>query len=222
MFRHGRFDQSGRQCVYANSLARIFDRSCLRQANDSVFCSHIRAYAALGDQSGNRRVIDNRAAAYLQHLLNFVFHCEKYSLHIHCKGLVESRFFPVSQRCHRWQNAGVVKGAMQSTESFDRSSNEVFHLLGVPHIGLHQIASPFWYLIVFTVSTPAGLMSPMTSFAPCRANRSDVARPMPLVPPVTSATLFVKSNGLFGVTSKRLGRSDDRLFRKNPRILRVE
>src|SRR5215475_5325310 len=40
---------------------------------------------------------------------------------------------------------------------------------------------------------PAPSRSTTTTFAPCRANATDVARPMPLPPPVTSATLPVKS-----------------------------
>src|SRR5262245_52032515 len=57
-----------------------------------------------------------------------------------------------------------------------------------------KMASPRSSLIISAVSTPAGLTSPITTFAPKRANRSDAALPIPLLPPVTSATFPEKLN----------------------------
>ena len=59
---------------------------------------------------------------------------------------------------------------------------------------------PFWRMMPAVASAPALSRSTTTTFAPWRANAADVARPIPLPPPVTSATLPVKS---IRPTSKR-------------------
>src|SRR6266404_4889922 len=47
MFRHRRLDQSRREGVDSNSLARIFDRGSFRQTNNCVFRGHVGTDAAL-------------------------------------------------------------------------------------------------------------------------------------------------------------------------------
>src|SRR5919197_6041550 len=55
-----------------------------------------------------------------------------------------------------------------------------------------NMPSPPFFLMRETISFPSFSRRPeTTTFAPSRANASAVAEPMPLVPPVTSATLLV-------------------------------
>src|SRR3954464_3529143 len=56
-------------------------------------------------------------------------------------------------------------------------------------------ASPPFALIPLTTSSQAGsLRLETTTLAPCAAICSQIARPMPRLPPVTTATLPVRSN----------------------------
>ena len=53
---------------------------------------------------------------------------------------------------------------------------------------------PVSRMSVATASHASGLRLETTTFAPCSAMRSAMARPIPLVEPVTMATLPVRSN----------------------------
>src|ERR1700704_5229501 len=57
------------------------------------------------------------------------------------------------------------------------------------------VASPPFSLMPFTTSSQAGnLRLETTTLAPCAAICSQIERPMPRLPPVTTATLSVRSN----------------------------
>jgi hypothetical protein len=91
---------------------------------------------------------------------------------------------------------------MQAAIALDRGRDK-----GSPLPSLHgtsvctKMDSPPSRLIRFTVSRPAGSISPMTTFATLCAKSSAAARPIPRLPPLTSATLPAKLNGVL-LTSK--------------------
>ena len=80
MLGHRRFYQTWRQRIDANSLAGIFDRCGLRQPDYTMFRRGIGADARVRDHSRDRGVVNDSAAAVLQHQLDLVFHAKKYSL----------------------------------------------------------------------------------------------------------------------------------------------
>ena len=57
-----------------------------------MFGCDIRADSRLRDQAGDRYVIDDCAAAALQHVRDLVFHAQKNAFQIDSQRLVESRF----------------------------------------------------------------------------------------------------------------------------------
>ena len=59
------------------------------------------------------------------------------------------------------------------------------------------MAEPGWLALIAaaTASQAAALREEMATLAPCSASRSAMALPMPLVEPVTMATLPVRSKG---------------------------
>ena len=148
---HCGFNHAGRNRVDSNSLARIFERSCLPQT-------------------------------------------------------VESSVINVSERYGRRKNARVIKCAMQSAISLNCCRDQIFTMPSSLTSVLTKIASPSSRLIFSTVSDPAGSTSPITTFAPLCAKSSAVARPIPRLPPVTSATLPEKSKvfaDTFRISSSR-------------------
>ena len=69
------------------------------------------------------------------------------------------------------------------------------------------VASPPLALMPFTTSSQAGsLRLETTTLAPCAAICSQIERPMPRLPPVTTATLPVRSNIIVVVSSPSVSR----------------
>src|SRR5579864_9056576 len=81
------------------------------------------------------------------------------------------------------------------------------------------IASPPLALIAFTTSSQAGsLRLDTTTLAPWAAICSQIERPMPRLPPVTTATLPDRSN-IMGVSWSSLGEQGDQLNMHRPQEL---
>ena len=86
---HRRCHQSRCNRVDPNPLTGVLDRGCFRQTDDRMLRRHVGADATFRNQPCYRSVVDDHAAAGLQHLLNFIFHCEKHALHIDGERLIE-------------------------------------------------------------------------------------------------------------------------------------
>src|SRR5215471_6056134 len=81
------------------------------------------------------------------------------------------------------------------------------------------VASPPLALMPFTTSSQAGsLRLETTTFAPCAAICSQIERPMPRLPPVTTATLPERSN-IIGRLPNSFGEQGDQLNMPRPEEL---
>src|ERR1700744_4499493 len=81
------------------------------------------------------------------------------------------------------------------------------------------VASPPLALIAFTTSSQAGsLRLETTTLAPCAAICSQIERPMPRLPPVTTATLPLRSN-IIGRLPNLFGEERDQLNMPRPEEL---
>src|SRR5438477_1752858 len=81
------------------------------------------------------------------------------------------------------------------------------------------VASPPFALMPFTTSSQAGSLRLETmTLAPCAAICSQIERPMPRLPPVTTATLPLRSN-IIGRPLSSFGEERDQLKMRRPEEL---
>jgi hypothetical protein len=137
-----------------------------------------------------RHVDDSAASLLFEHLLNFVFEAEPDSLQIGVHDTVKV-FLGLIDNGHPFAfNAGIVKGDVEAAKFIDSFVDQRLHIGGFRNVGFYEAgvaargADEFGGFRSFKFAA---------TLAPAWAKSTAVSRPMPEVPPVTTAILSRKS-----------------------------
>ena len=113
-------DEARAHGVDPDSALGVFEGRILREPDDAVFAGHEGRRTGESDEAGDRCVVDDGAAALLEHLRDFVLHAKPNA------GQVDA-YYPVPEvqrvagdiGAALFEDAGVVEGAIQLSESLD-------------------------------------------------------------------------------------------------------
>jgi hypothetical protein len=173
----------GHTALIADTPGGIFERGTLRQPDHPV----------LGCQAGNRRGVDDGAAALLAHLAQLVFHAVPDAAQIDRVHALEFFAADISHFHGRGYHAGVIERGIEATKGGYRLLDHCGYLSLV-----RDIAADGNRLMAGGTSCSAAertafsWTSASATAAPASAKALAVVRPMPEPAPVTRATLFSK------------------------------
>ena len=170
-------------------------------ANPAVIAFRPAFAAAYGDHTrrrvlrGRARNIDDRAAIAGRHAGPHDRAQPERPLEIHVQHLVVERLGHVHHVVIDGRHTGVVDENVDLPELLVRAVGELAHLVPVAHVaGDRERLAPVVRTTSAAVSSQDSILRlAMTTSAPCRAKASTISRPRPRLPPVTKATLPVRS-----------------------------
>ena len=162
----------------------------VRQVDDRRLGRRVGLRAATAAEAGDRRGVDDAAAAaLLDHHPRRVLRPDEHAAHEHGERAVPVVDADLGERPERTADAGVVEQHVETAEALDGGTDQRLDVVLLGDVGAHEAAGGRGRRPPRRGAWPfSALKSPTTTLAPSSRKRSTVARPMPLAPPVMTAT----------------------------------
>src|SRR6516164_87527 len=125
---HRRVDGTRTDRVDTNAARRIFKGSALGESNHAMFGGMVDGAAGDADETSDRRIVHDRAALLLAHLLQLILHTEPHALEIDGIYAVELFAGCVGGFNSKALHTSIVEGGIQPSEGRDGLFYHLLHL----------------------------------------------------------------------------------------------
>src|SRR5438093_10607945 len=118
--KHWCLDRCGSDGIHSNVVLGVFERDGLRQPDDGVLAGGVDRCLRKADQSCDGGIVDDCAAAGLQHRWNLVLQRQPHALDVNVHDLIVSVFGLIGQRSQRLLDPVVVERTIEPAEGRQR------------------------------------------------------------------------------------------------------
>ena len=188
MFDHRRFHQARQDRIDPDMFRREFDRGGARHLVHRGLGGGVAdiGNAEMADR-GDRRDVDDRAAALPLHHRNDVLHGEERALQVDREHAVPVRLRHLDHAAH-FGDADIVVEHVDAAIGLEARRDHGFDVAGLADIGGERAALPPSDRMMAAVSSAAApLRSTQSTCAPSRAKVTAVALPLPQPGPIEPA-----------------------------------
>jgi hypothetical protein len=117
---HRRLGRAGRDDVDADAAMADLCRGCTGDADDTVLRTNIFDHVGKAGDARNRRGVDDRAAAVVEHVADLVLHAQEHAGHVNRNAALPLIDRVISKRRLTGLEAGIVERRVQAAEGVDR------------------------------------------------------------------------------------------------------
>ena len=135
---HRSLDHPRAHGVDADVGSRELECRGARQADDPVLAGNVCGNPGEPDQAGDRRAVDDRAAALLLHLCDLVLHAQPHAFEVDRDDAVPVVLRAICGRRLLAFDACVVERAIDAAEGFDRAADRRTHVALLRHVAVDE------------------------------------------------------------------------------------